>query len=56
MFYVPLFSVDDSPPIVGTFPKDRDDAADYFRNAEQLGAWQPSREGQQLNGLAKSYS
>lgn len=38
MFYVPLFSVDDSPPILGTFPKDRDDAAYYFLNAEQLGA------------------
>jgi hypothetical protein len=38
MFYVPLYSVDDSPPILGTFPKDRDDAADYFLNAEQLGA------------------
>jgi hypothetical protein len=38
MFYVPLFSVDDSPPILGTFSKDRDDGADYFINAEQLGA------------------
>jgi hypothetical protein len=38
MFYVPLVSVDDSPPIIGTFPKDRDDAADYFLNPEQLGA------------------
>jgi hypothetical protein len=38
MFYVPLVSVDDSPPIPGTFPKDRDDAADYFLDPEQLGA------------------
>jgi hypothetical protein len=38
MFYVPLFSFDDSPPILGSFPKERDDAAYYFLNAERLGA------------------
>ena len=38
MFCVPLFMVDDSPPILGTFREDRDDAADYFLNMERLGA------------------
>jgi hypothetical protein len=38
MFYVPLFTVDDSPLILATFPNDRGDAADYFLNVEQLGA------------------
>jgi hypothetical protein len=38
MFYVPPFMVDHSPPILGTFPKYRDDAAVYFLKVEQLGA------------------
>ena len=39
-FYVPVESVDDSPPILGDFPQDvsdQDDDADYFFNPDELG-------------------
>lgn len=58
MFYVPLVSVDDSPPILGTFPEDRDDAADYFLNPEQLGAkdWTIIVDGQSTRVGAESFA
>jgi hypothetical protein len=37
-FYVPLLTVDDSPPIVGTFPTHASDAAGYFFGSDQVGA------------------
>jgi hypothetical protein len=36
-FYVPLAFVDDSPPILGTFPTNRADAVNYFFAHDQLG-------------------
>jgi hypothetical protein len=37
-FFVPLWNADDSPPVVGDFPKDASGATDYFFNSKQLGA------------------
>jgi len=37
-FFVPLWNADDSPPIVGDFPKCASRAADYFFNSKELGA------------------
>jgi hypothetical protein len=36
-FFVPLWNADDSPPIVGKFPTEASQAADYFFNPDQLG-------------------
>jgi hypothetical protein len=36
-FYVPLFTVDDSPPVLGTFPADSSTAAQYFFGATNYG-------------------
>jgi hypothetical protein len=36
-FYVPIAFVDDSPPILGTFPTNRADAVNYFFAHDQLG-------------------
>jgi hypothetical protein len=36
-FFVPVFFVDDSPPVLGNFPDDADDIADYVFGADQLG-------------------
>src|SRR5205807_1827494 len=39
MFFVPLFSVDDSPPVIGTFPRNAGhDAAEYIFADGQVGA------------------
>jgi hypothetical protein len=38
-FFVPVFFIDDSPPILGTFPDDADDIADYVFGADQLGGY-----------------
>ena len=38
-FFVPVFFVDDSPPILGTFPDDVDDIAAYVFGADQLGGY-----------------
>jgi hypothetical protein len=35
--YVPIFSVDDSPPVVGSFPTDHASAADYFFGPTEVG-------------------
>jgi hypothetical protein len=37
-FFVPLWSVDDSPPIVGTFPESASQAGNYFFSLSQVGA------------------
>lgn len=37
LFYVPLSSVNDSPPILGTFPSDASQSAFYFFDKSQLG-------------------
>ena len=40
MFFVPIFGIDDSPPIIGNFPPypaEPNKAADYFLNRQQLG-------------------
>ena len=36
-FFVPIINVDDSPPVVGTFPTDASKAADYFFDPKQVG-------------------
>jgi hypothetical protein len=36
-FFVPVFFVDDSPPILGTFPTSAADLADYYFAEDQLG-------------------
>jgi|SRR5271166_1479200 len=36
-FFVPLFGVDDSPPVLGTFPKDDEGAIPYFFGSNQYG-------------------
>lgn len=36
-FYVPLIGVDDSPPVLGTFPTTARAALDYFFKPDQLG-------------------
>jgi hypothetical protein len=36
-FFVPLWSVDDSPPIVGDFPESASEAANYFFSVSQVG-------------------
>jgi len=38
-FFVPVFFVDDSPPVLGTFPDDADDIAAYVFGADQLGGY-----------------
>jgi hypothetical protein len=38
-FFVPVFFVDDSPPVLGNFPDDADDIADYVFGADQLGGY-----------------
>ena len=42
MFYVPLFTVDDSPLILATFPNDRGDAADESRSRPPGASYRPS--------------
>jgi hypothetical protein len=37
-FYVPLLSLDDSPPIIGTFPTDPSGTAHYVFGHDQVGA------------------
>ncbi|HEV3448285.1 MAG TPA: hypothetical protein VG099_26845, partial [Gemmataceae bacterium] len=37
-FFVPIFWVDDSYPIIGDFPDDEDDIPDYIFGRDQLGA------------------
>ena len=37
LFYVPLLTVDDSPPIIGTFPTTASDAASYTFSPKQVG-------------------
>ena len=37
-FFVPVLYVDDSPPILGDFPADAEDAAAYVLGEDQLGA------------------
>jgi hypothetical protein len=36
--YVKVVFIDDSPPIIGDWPEDKDDVADYFFGRTQLGA------------------
>lgn len=36
-FYVPLFSVNDLPPVLGVFPTTREEAIDYFFDPSQVG-------------------
>ena len=36
-FFLPLFGVDDSPPVLGTFPTSEDAAAAYFFGPQQYG-------------------
>jgi hypothetical protein len=36
-FFVPLFQVDDSPPVLGVFPTQKSQAADYFFGPTQFG-------------------
>jgi hypothetical protein len=36
-FFVPLFGVDDGPPVLGTFPKDDEGAIPYFFGRQQYG-------------------
>jgi hypothetical protein len=36
-FFLPLFAVDDSPPVLGTFPVSRDAARGYFFGLQQYG-------------------
>ena len=36
-FFVPVTFIDDSPPILGDFPDDADDIADYVFDRDQLG-------------------
>lgn len=36
-FFVPLFSVDDSPPVIGTFPTTHKQAIRYFFDPSQIG-------------------
>ena len=36
-FFVPMFSVDDSPPVIGTFPTSRAQAVTYFFDPSQIG-------------------
>jgi len=38
-FFVPIFFIDDSPTILGDFPDDADDIADYIFGADQLGGY-----------------
>jgi hypothetical protein len=38
MFYVPMITVDDSPPILGNFPVNSSGAENYFQSPDQLGA------------------
>jgi hypothetical protein len=38
-FFVPVFFVDDSPPVLGNFPDGADDIADYVFGADQLGGY-----------------
>lgn len=35
--YVPIFSVDDSPPVQGSFPTNEESAVDYFFSPAQVG-------------------
>jgi hypothetical protein len=51
MFYVPIFLLDDSPPIIDTFPKDSRDATDYFLNKARLGghSWNIIVDGRQTD-------
>jgi len=37
-FFVPVFSVDDSPPIIGTWPTTHEQAVAYFFDPAQVGA------------------
>jgi hypothetical protein len=36
-FFIPLFYVDDSPPVLGVFPADHSTAIDYFFSPNQVG-------------------
>jgi hypothetical protein len=36
-FFVPLLGVDDSPPVLGTFPKDEEGAIPYFFDSKDYG-------------------
>lgn len=36
-YFVPLFSVDDSPPVLGVFPTERSQIADYFFSPDEYG-------------------
>lgn len=36
-YFVPLFSVDDSPPVLGTFPTEKSQIADYFFSPDEYG-------------------
>lgn len=36
-FFVPMFSVDDSPPVIGTFPTSHAQAVTYFFDPSQIG-------------------
>ena len=36
-YFVPLFTVDDSPPVLGVWPTEKGEAAEYFFGAENYG-------------------
>ena len=36
-FFVPMFSIDDSPPIIGDFPTDPSQTADYIFGQDEIG-------------------
>lgn len=38
MFFIPLFYVDEIPPLIGDFPTEPSMATEYFRDPKQLGA------------------
>jgi len=40
MFYVPIGSVDDSPPVIGIFPQTQSEAVSYWSDPSQLGVAQ----------------
>jgi hypothetical protein len=40
MFYVPIGSVDDSPPVLGTFPQTPSEAVSYWSDPSKLGVSQ----------------
>jgi hypothetical protein len=42
LFFVPVFFIDDSPPIIGSFPENADSAEEYVFGAEEMGAYNVS--------------